>query len=715
MAWSTCACAQVDERGADPGNYDDLPRAEFEEMEIWAWDFDLLDISRTADVTVIDRAAIEASGSMSIPDILQREANVRFESFSGKASQAQVSLRGFGENSGLRVLVVVDGQRLNRPDMGMIEWQLIPLDDIESIEVIRGGQNVLYGNYALAGVIQINTRRGGQPRTKLSAETGSYGYYFGAIDHAGGQGDWFWDVNVSGLSDEGYRENAETWNRGVSATVGHHFEEHTLSVSGTVTEGYMQFPGPLSYQKFQDDPRQYGYAGDVFAYDSTYLSGLVEARYEGEHSWGASRAQLSVNFRDLEWNFGGVMADNQQYTATFAPRVRVGSQERFVIGGLDLAFSKIDFTSYFQQYRDIVNSEADLSRVTLGPYLFAEAALSERLSVSGGLRYEAAIGNYQNRDHEDWQLDPIWEQGIDIQAPFPTMPNPFFKDPADLDRARSYDETAIQSGLAAEFSLSLELSKAWSVFAGYDRAYRYPVMDEVAAYQGFDQGTSTRPLPFNPDLKPEVGDQFEVGLRYDSDPWDVSATAFWLELENEIAFDTYENINANIGPTRRYGVDFRASYDRQWWGASTQWAWVDARYTGGTFEYQQYIQFTNPPQFNTFRIDLKGNEVPLVPRIHGVSSAWVRPWNPLELTAYYSYFSSRWQGNDYENDNFNGNSEKIPAFGRVDLRASYEFKHFKVFARLNNVLDESYAPLAFRQGFYPAPGREWRLGVNFTF
>ncbi|NBD37296.1 MAG: TonB-dependent receptor plug domain-containing protein, partial [Verrucomicrobia bacterium] len=155
---------------------------ELEAFTVRAWHFDGVDLQYPGDVRVIDREAIEDSFTSSLPELLGQEANVRMESLTGDPTQGQVSLRGFGENSGLRVLVVVDGQRINRPDLGGVEWQLVPLEDIASLEVIRGGQNVLYGNYALAGVIKVTTRRGGPVRTNLRAEGGSDGYSRGAVD-----------------------------------------------------------------------------------------------------------------------------------------------------------------------------------------------------------------------------------------------------------------------------------------------------------------------------------------------------------------------------------------------------------------------------------------------------------------------------------------------------------------------------------------------------
>ncbi|MEN8254554.1 MAG: TonB-dependent receptor plug domain-containing protein, partial [Verrucomicrobiota bacterium] len=100
-------------------------------------DLDLMDVAVAADVTVVDREAIEQSGAASVPELLQNEANVLIRSTTGNGNDGQIAMRGFGENSHLRTLVLVDGHKVNRPDMGGIEWQSIPVSNIERIEVIR--------------------------------------------------------------------------------------------------------------------------------------------------------------------------------------------------------------------------------------------------------------------------------------------------------------------------------------------------------------------------------------------------------------------------------------------------------------------------------------------------------------------------------------------------------------------------------------------------
>ena len=115
----------------------DEPVYQLPEYEVTAWHFEQCVLDIPADVVRIDREAIDNTAVVSVPDLLRTEANVLFRSFNGKGNQGEVSLRGFGEGSGLRVLVLVDGIKVNRSDMGNIEWQLLPLHDVESVEVQR--------------------------------------------------------------------------------------------------------------------------------------------------------------------------------------------------------------------------------------------------------------------------------------------------------------------------------------------------------------------------------------------------------------------------------------------------------------------------------------------------------------------------------------------------------------------------------------------------
>ena len=91
-----------------------------------------------ANITVITADEIRDSGASSIVEVLQNQANIHIRTFSGNPAQAQIDLRGFGENGFGRTLVLLDGRRLNRIDMSSITWTQMPFEEIERFEDVRG-------------------------------------------------------------------------------------------------------------------------------------------------------------------------------------------------------------------------------------------------------------------------------------------------------------------------------------------------------------------------------------------------------------------------------------------------------------------------------------------------------------------------------------------------------------------------------------------------
>ena len=109
---------------------------------------------------VITGDQIRESGATNLVDLLESQANLEFNSFTSSPTSAQVSLRGTGGSSSVgngRTLVLLDGIRTNRPDMGQFNWLQFNLQSIESVEIIQGPQGAFYGDNAVGGVIKINT------------------------------------------------------------------------------------------------------------------------------------------------------------------------------------------------------------------------------------------------------------------------------------------------------------------------------------------------------------------------------------------------------------------------------------------------------------------------------------------------------------------------------------------------------------------------------
>jgi len=138
--------------------------------------------STLADVTVITRDEIDASGSRDVLDLLRLEAGVDLYRTGGAGQQTSLFLRGTNAN---HVLVLIDGVRAASANTGAFAFEWLPLDAVERIEIVRGPRASYWGSDAIGGVIQIFTRKLDGPR--VAAGYGSYD------DAAGAAGIGHWD------------------------------------------------------------------------------------------------------------------------------------------------------------------------------------------------------------------------------------------------------------------------------------------------------------------------------------------------------------------------------------------------------------------------------------------------------------------------------------------------------------------------------------------
>ncbi len=126
-----------------------------------------------ANVTVITQEEIEKGGFTSVPDIL------------GKSN---VDLRTNGNNTvpvlngDDRVLILVDGRRMNWDHLVIsgnshagVNLDVLPVKNIERIEIVRGPASSLYGSDAVGGIINIITRKAKTANTSIASEFGNWG------------------------------------------------------------------------------------------------------------------------------------------------------------------------------------------------------------------------------------------------------------------------------------------------------------------------------------------------------------------------------------------------------------------------------------------------------------------------------------------------------------------------------------------------------------
>lgn len=83
---------------------------------------------------------------------------------------------GWTYGVGSRCLILVDGMSVLSPGSGEINWNIVPMENVEQVEVLKGASSVLYGSSALNGLINVRTKRPGlAPVTHANVYMGIYG------------------------------------------------------------------------------------------------------------------------------------------------------------------------------------------------------------------------------------------------------------------------------------------------------------------------------------------------------------------------------------------------------------------------------------------------------------------------------------------------------------------------------------------------------------
>ena len=157
-----------------------------------------------ADVSIIERAEIERTGVGSVPELLARLPGLQTVS-NGDVSRVYIR----GADSRMTALYV-DGVRVDSQDGvgllgGGVPWALIPVSQIERIEILRGPASAVYGSDAMGGVVQIFTRRGqGAFTPYANAGVGSLNTQKTSAGFSGAHDGWDYALGLGYESTDGY-------------------------------------------------------------------------------------------------------------------------------------------------------------------------------------------------------------------------------------------------------------------------------------------------------------------------------------------------------------------------------------------------------------------------------------------------------------------------------------------------------------------------------
>ncbi len=621
------------------------------------------EISVPGDGTSIRAEQIHASAVPSVAELLRIEAGLSTPSFFGNAGSGVPVIRGFAENASSRTLILVDGLPVNRPDLSAPAWFEFPLAGLEKIEVSRGSRTVRYGSAALAGVISLETNR------DLEARQFHFESSFGSDGTEGLRASlglpltegWQFDASFDRQISDGWRDHsgyaAESFQFSLSSPRDERFYQRWL-ISHSDYE--FENPGGLSRSRYEDDPRQSIY--EVFGVEADYVNRSRSTRLANQMTWQVDETlnfqqSLSWMHRQRNLNFGaGSHTDHEIDTFNYEGLLTWKKGDFELQAGLRGQFDDFQLSRFTNASRNTKFAGADLTRSNIGLF---------------------AIGSWQASDDWRFTAGASWDT-------FQLTAESFDRNSPN-DPNFNLDDRTDDQGFGFEASAEFTPSGDWTLWMRYDRVYRFPVMDEVAGYQGFVLST-----PFNADLQAETGHALELGSQWQRGDWSLDATLFAQALDDEIIYDFAANQNVNFASTRRYGIETALRYQSGSWLGQIRYGLTRAEFADGEFA---------------------GKRLPLVAEHSLTASLQWQPVEALTLRLEADYLSSSPEGND-----FGGTREFLPDRWLVNSLVRWQLTpEANVFIRVNNLFDQRYAALKYSGQWYPGAGRQFIAGLQLDF
>jgi len=614
-----------------------------------------------ANVSVITQDDISISTARDVPTILKREVGLHVYDITGNGRTYRVDRSGFGETAGLNTLVLVDGRRLNNPDLGGADWKLIPLDRVARVEIVRGSRgSVLYGDNATDSVINIITKRGEEGlRFGAEAAGGSYNTQNPSVYLNGSRGDLSYAISGRYYKSDGYRDNSDTEQRDAGLDLDYVIGDIAkIGLSAGYHEDDTGLPGALRQSELEagvsrrdsTHPLDFADTDDNYILLSPEVYFLENSYFKIPVSYRRREVTQFVSFSEGEFQ-GDTRIDYTIASPQVVVEEPIGDFDNSLTLGLDYYNADEDITNESLFFGAWTLGRFDLEKKDYGIYLYDEFYPIEKLALSAGYRW----------DKVDYKFSPI--------------------QPGTTDEANYY-AGVFTGGLNYRFR-----DRSYLYFS-FAQGFRYPVLDEIFSF--FNN-------TINVELGPQTSEDYELGVRYRrSDNIYANLNFFRLEIADEIFFNPLTFNNENLdSKTRQNGVEIAAGYDSPDLSIRGTYTYRESEILGGSFS---------------------GNEVPNVPRHQASLDFEWRPLHGLTLVLNGIYVGERYLESDFQNE-----FKQQDDYTVLNVKVSYSWQRYTAFLDLNNILNEEYSPYGVlatfpvEPAYYPAPEFNLFAGLRYDY
>jgi outer membrane receptor protein involved in Fe transport len=543
-------------------------------------------------VTVTPRA-IAQTPALDPWDLLRQTAGVEVhDQGQGPGFASDASLRGFSSDHSTDLALWIDGVPVNEPVNGHSEgyndWSVLMPQAVQDLDVIKGPTSALFGNFALAGVVNVRTLER-VDRSRVWASGGSFGRGEGALVTG-------WDAGAShgvfalrGLREGGWRPNS-----GYVLGQGHLRAVRDLSTTATLDGGVELYgsgwdsPGFLTAEQFA--------AGEY---------GIVADATDGGYK---HRAQERVSLR--------VATGSALWRTTL-----YSTQGRWQL------FLTIPPESGQGEGTGEQTEEED-ARYGFG------ATSAATWTLPGGEVTVGAEGRLDHSDYQNWITEHrVRSEAQAILVARQLSGGAFVQareqaGPLRLELGARYDRLGTHTRPAGGETLT----GSQGAFSPKLGAY-LALAPWVGVYGNLSRGfRSTDGLVLDPTLPLILAWSREAGVKVQRPRYAASAAVFQMDVSNEQTFDPIRNTSVSGGESRRKGLELEASArPLSAVTATADWTFNDARYVHLVTEDGDTLNGARV--FNTARY-VGSAAVELAPRAEPwhlrLSGNWVGPYTPFD-------------------------------------------------------------------------------------
>jgi iron complex outermembrane receptor protein len=616
-----------------------------------------------ASVSVVTEEDIKRSDAKTVPDALEDLQGIYAYDATGVGAGGTINMRGFYGGMSSHQLVLVDGIPQNKGKDKLVNWDLIPIDNIERIEVMRGPASSLYGDNAMSGVINIITKKSSSaPHAGVSFSYGTYAtqnyaaYLSGTYNRVGSY------LGISSRLTNGFREHGDYENIQAYGKFDYSInDDHNLKFNfdySAKTQG--AFPWALSAAQIAQNRRQArpgtendSTGADKFSMDLTHswdigaasnLDTVFYYRFEGMESFYTSGASQNTTREQIEAENTFGLPTRLKTTSEI-----LGMDHSFVIG-TDLERDDFDYeenNAPFQNRRGAPTASYDVVRSLVGPYIQDEIKLLEALKVICGVRYDWIKFNFDDR------------------------------------KLPSNSKDKLMSKVTPSCGVVWAYQKDSELYGNFGQAFRAPTIGQMFTY-----GSSA-----NTNLLPEEATNYEIGVRHHfNERLKTGVSVYWMKINNEIWYDNASRQYQNYGKTFHDGIEVSADYKI-----------TDPVSFFGNYTYTRAVDDSDGAFKNKFLVNVPINK----------GTIGMNIYTDFGFTAYVA---STWVGKTYIDT---ANVDVLGHYNTLDAKISYKYKWFEAFFVVYNMLGKEYNSSGYKSGrtnyFTPEPGRTFEMGIKGDF